>query len=215
MSTRTRLSLGCGALVIIGAGAIVLSTNRVRSAEPAPGASTHQQLKEGGFANPELARFDMLIGPWKVTETHFNPSGEQIATVKGTEKISWILDHHAVRRSYETQTESTAFEAVGILTYNQAQREYQGAWFDNASTSGPVTVRGVWKEDPRSFVFTLEAVTRGGAIVRYRVVEELPDEERRIATTYLLKGGELIKRLEVRYQRYSKCPPLVRPIFGE
>ncbi|MEK7757891.1 MAG: DUF1579 family protein, partial [Planctomycetota bacterium] len=92
------------------------------------------------FANPEIARLDIFIGPWSVTESHFNPRGELIATVKGTEEITWILDHRAIRRAYSTATGSTIFKAHGTLTWNNADKKYHGVWFDNVSTAGPTTV---------------------------------------------------------------------------
>lgn len=158
------------------------------------------------FANPELARLDMFIGPWSVTENHFNPRGELIATVKGTEEITWILDHRAIRRAYSTAPDATVFKAQGTLTWNSAEKKYHGAWFDNVATAGPTTVTGSWDDQTQTMLFHLESAGRDGSIVRHRVVERFADPQTRVATTYLIEGTSLVKRMEVEYKRAIPCP---------
>ncbi len=166
------------------------------------------------FASPELAKLDIFIGPWSVTESHFNPRGELIATVKGTEEIAWILDHRAIRRAYSTATGSTIFKAQGTLTWNNAEKKYRGVWFDNASTAGPTTVTGSWDDQTRTMLFHLESAGMDGSIVRYRVVERFADPQTRVATTYLIEGSNLIKRMEVEYKRATPCPAKALTIMG-
>ena len=166
------------------------------------------------FANPELARLDIFIGPWSVTESHFNPRGELIATVKGTEEITWILDHRAIRRAYSTATDPTIFKAQGTLTWNDTEKKYHGVWFDNVSTAGPTTVTGSWDDQVRTMLFQVESPGRDGTIVRYRVVERFADPQTRVATTYLIEGSNLVKRMEVEYKRATPCPARALTIFG-
>jgi len=166
------------------------------------------------FASPELARLDVFIGPWSVTENHFNPRGELIATVKGTEDITWILDHRAIRRAYATATDSKVFKANGTLTWNDAEKKYQGVWFDNVSTSGPMTVMGSWDDETKTMIFQVESSGREGSTVRYRVVERITDPQTRVATTYLIDGANLVKRMEVEYKRATPCPAKAFGIIG-
>lgn len=166
------------------------------------------------FASPELARLDLFVGPWSVTESHFNPRGELIATVKGTEEITWILDHRAIRRVYSTATGSTIYKAHGTLTWNNADKKYHGVWFDNVSTAGPTTVTGSWDDQTRTMLFHLDSAGRDGSIVRYRVVERFADPQTRVATTYLIEGSSLIKRMEVEYKRALPCPAKAITILG-
>ncbi len=158
------------------------------------------------FANPELARLDLFIGPWSVTESHFNPRGELIATVKGTEEITWILDHRAIRRAYSTTPGSAAFKAQGTLTWNSAEKKYHGVWFDNVSTAGPTTVTGNWDDQTQTMLFHLESAGKDGGVVGHRVVERFADPQTRVATTYLIEGSNLVKRMEVEYKRALPCP---------
>ncbi len=163
------------------------------------------------FASPELAALELFIGPWSVTESHFDPAGKTIATVKGTEEIAWILDHHAIRRVYAT-TGDKVFKAQGLLTWNGVEKKYHGVWFDNASTYGPSTCKGTWNGETRTMVFELESAGPGGTI-RHRVVEKFVDAEKREAATYLVDGSKLIKRLEVEYRRTQPCPDRLRGLF--
>jgi len=166
------------------------------------------------FASPELARLDVFIGPWSVTETHFNPRGEQIGAVKGTEEITWVLDHRAIRRAYSTATDSKTFKAAGMLTWNVAEKKYHGVWFDNVSTAGPTTVWGTWDDSTRTMLFEVTASSEDGPPVRYRVVERFADPQTRVATTYLVEGGNLVKRMEVEYKRAAPCPAKALSILG-
>ncbi len=175
--------------------------------EPAAGAST-----KDGFPNPELARLDRYIGSWKVTEIHFDERGEAIHAAKGTEKITWILDQHAIQRDYHSSTDTTAFEAIGTLTYNQAAKQYQGVWFDNARTTGPSTVGAVWNEAEEALEYTTEARAEDGSMVRYKTVETFSSEELRVATTYRIEGAASVKCLKVQYKRAQPCPGKIRVI---
>jgi hypothetical protein len=158
------------------------------------------------YPNPQLARLDDLVGTWKVTEQHFNERGDEVASASGTEEIMWILDRHALKRSYQTSTTKTSYSAIGTFTWNDAEGRYRGVWFDNFSTSGPTVVNGKWDDNESAFVFVLEAKSRDGTALRHKVVERFEDERTRVATTYALNGDKAVKRLEVRYARTSPCP---------
>ena len=179
------------------------------------GAGAGAPTSSREFANPQLASLDLYVGTWDVAEEHYDARGHVVATVQGAEEITWILDQHAIRRTYTTSTESRVFRAIGTLTWNKATQQYRGVWFDNVSTTGPTRVTGAWSPDTLTMVFTLESLADDGSTVRYKVVERFLDEERRLATTYLLKGSEVVKRLEVHYKRTIPCPDRLRIVFDE
>lgn len=166
------------------------------------------------FPNAELARLEIFIGPWSVTESHFNPRGEVIGSAKGTEEIIWMLDYHAIRRSYASSGGSTTFRATGTLTWNAAEKKYHGNWYDNASTLGPTTVKGTWDDATKTMTLDVESTGPDGKAVRHKVVEKFESGEKRTATTYLVDGSNLVKRLEVVYQRTTPCPAKIRTILG-
>ncbi len=189
----------------------------IRQDEPSPtkeNAEPMQAERAVEFASPELAALDDFIGPWSVIENHFNPRGELIATVKGTEDVTWILDHRAIRRAYSTATDSTIFKAHGTLTWNNTEKEYQGVWFDNVSTSGPTTVTGSWDNATKTMQFQMESTGKNGVAVRYRAVERFTDPQTRMSTTYLIDGSNLVKRMEVEYKRAIPCPMKKFTIIG-
>ena len=175
-------------------------------------ASGDEKEPEPEFASPQLATLELFLGPWRVTEDHFDAKGEVMATVRGTEEVAWILDRHAIRRVYTTTTTSTVFRAIGTLTFSDAEDAYRGAWFDNASTSGPSLVKGEWDDKARTMVFTVEKRAKGGKVSRYRVVDRFTDDERRVVTTYMIDGNKNVKLVEVRYRRAIPCPDKLRGI---
>lgn len=166
------------------------------------------------FPNPELARLEIFIGPWSVAESHFNPRGEVIASAKGTEEIIWMLDYHAIRRSYASSGGATTFRATGMLAWNAAEKKYHGHWYDNASTLGPTTVKGTWDDATKTMTLDVESTGPDGKPVRHKVVEKFESGEKRTATTYLVDESNLVKRLEVVYQRTTPCPDRIRTILG-
>ncbi len=165
------------------------------------------------YVNAEMGRLERYFGLWSVTERHFDELGRSVGVVKGREEVEWILKDHAIKRNYRTGTKPNVFEAIGLLTWNTAERKYRGVWMDNASTLGPTTVTGEWNPKTEVFVFTLDAVGQDGKKVRYRVIEKFDDDDTRHATTYALEGEQLIKRLEVQYKRALPCPDKMRKIL--
>ena len=179
----------------------------------ARGQSTGEKPFE--YVSPEVARLEMLYGVWRVTERHFNAKGKTVAIVKGAEKIEWLLDRRAIRRDYSTTTDTMVFRAFGILTWNDAEKKYNGVWFDNVSTVGPATVEGVWDEKNRTMTFNVQSLAQNGSTMRHKVVERFEDGEKRVATTYLVDGKKMIKRMEVQYKRARSCPGRIRTIFDD
>lgn len=161
----------------------------------------------------ELIPLDLFVGPWRVMENHFNARGEVIATVRGNEEISWVLDRRAIRRIYTTSTESSVFRAIGMLTWNSVEKMYHAVWFDNRAKTGPVTMKGEWFPKSKTMEFAVETRGEDGSEIRYKVVERFLDAERRVATTFLTTGGTVVKRMEVEYRRVTPCPKGVRAIL--
>ena len=124
-----------------------------------------------------------------------------------------MVDRRVLERTYITSTGSAVFRAIGLLAWNDVLKCYQGVWFDNVSTSGPNSVKGEWKQDTRTMVFSVESSAEGGVTVRHKVVERFIDEEKRVATTYRIVGTQVVKLLEVQYKRAIPCPAGVRIIF--
>lgn len=168
-----------------------------------------QQIK---YVNAEMERLERYYGLWSVTERHFDERGNSIGVVKGREEVEWILKDHAIKRTYRTGKKPNVFEAIGLLTWNSAERKYRGVWMDNTSTLGPTTVTGEWNPKTEVYVFTLDAVGKDGKNLRYRVIEKFDDDDTRHATTYSVVGEQLIKRLEVQYKRAAPCPDKIRQL---
>ncbi len=198
MSTRFRLRLI--ALTLVGTVSVTVDA-----------AADDEESIE--YVSPEIACLEQFIGLWLVTETHYDAQGKVVAEVDGKEKISWILDSHAIRRVYTSGTQPNVYRAIGTLTFNDAENKYHGVWFDNVSTAGPRTVKGEWTDDTRTMVYSLESSDKGGSKARYKVVDRFIDEKQRVATTYSVEGARTVKRMEVQYKRPNPCPGKIRIIY--
>jgi len=166
------------------------------------------------YVNPETARLEQFIGTWKVTERHFAENGKIIASATGLEEITWMLDRRAIQRSYRTSSGKTAFHAIGILTWNGAEKKYHGVWFNNTSTTGPTIVKGDWPEESATLTMELEATAGDGSRLKLKVIERHIDHDKRVRTTYSIDGDQVVKRLEVSYERTIPCPAKMRILNG-
>ena len=162
--------------------------------------------KSSRYFRPELEKLEALYGQWKVTVHHYDVRGERVATVEGKEQVGWILNDHAIQREYQTGQGADSYKALGTLTWNDAERRYQGVWFDSVSTTGPTIVTGSWDEDTRTFFFDVETLGKDGSTIRYKVEDRLLESEKRIATTYLVSGDRRTRVLETHYKRARPCP---------
>jgi len=158
---------------------------------------------------PTSEGFDVLdrfVGPWTLTERHFDAAGGVIATVKGTEEIVWILDKHAIRRTYVSTSDTRRFRAIGLLSWNAASGDFQGTWFDNTANNGPMIVHGQWDPKKNTMVYRYSVPVRKGTAREFNVVERFVDGSTRVATTFEVTGGTVQKRTEVEYKRAAPCP---------
>lgn len=223
MISRTSSTVRPLVLAVVVASAVMADAQTKRDSADSPKSAKPTSLQtahteESGSsksASPELALLEPFIGTWRVTETHYDRRGEIVATVKGTEEVRWILERHALQRDYQTDTGSGLFHAIGTLTYNAAAKRYLGVWFDNVSDAGPTSVSGEWQKATRTMIFAVESRGKDGETVKFKIIEQFPDDERRIATTYLLEGSHVVKRMEVTYIRTIPCPAGVRGVFDD
>ncbi len=173
------------------------------------------------FPNTQLAELDRFYGGWHVVETHFDARGEVLSKAKATEEVAWILDNHALRRTYLRKTEKRVVEVISTITWNEALKQYRGASFDNQSSvdkqgrGGPTLMSGEWSADTEVFVFNLETVGADGETIRHRVVERILNDEERAATIYRMTDDGVQKIMEAHYKRAVPCPDRLRVIFGE
>ena len=202
-----------GRAVIIQMVGVVLLLSGASPGEPArekqlPKSKEQQNAREKAeeFAFAELAVLDRFAGPWNVSESHFNSRGEVVGSAKGIEEGAWALDRRALRRTYTTGEEGNLFRAIGMITWDAAEKRFEGAWFDNASTSGPTALTGAWDEASKTMTFTLASTAADGKSVQHKVIDRFLDDEHRVATTYKVVGNQVEKIIEVQFTRAIPCP---------
>lgn len=199
--------------IIVGVIAVLMllpdSISRDRaSAQQAAPSKEQKPTKDAvpEFASPELAVLDRFAGPWNVAESHFNARGEIVGSAKGIEGGAWILDRRALQRTYTSGEEGKLFRAIGMITWDAAEKQYEGTWFDNSGNSGPTALTGLWDEPSKTMTFTLTSNTSDGKPVRHKVIDRFLDEEHRVATTYKVVGNQVEKVIEVQFTRARPCP---------
>ena len=146
------------------------------------------------------------LGLWVVNERHVGPSGETLGEARGVEEIRPVLEDRAIRRIYRSGGASEPYVAEATFTWNQAEGVFHGFWLDNRSVNGPTVSRGTWNAQTRTMVYDMTQADAAGRTERFRVVERFIDDKHRTATTYRLRGKELIKVLEVDYVLSGPCP---------
>lgn len=203
--------------IITGIAGVFLLLSVYGRSEPASaqqgGAPKEQKSSketQPEFASPELAVLDRFAGPWNVAESHFNSRGDVVGSAKGIEEGAWVLDRRALRRTYTSGEEGKLFHAIGMITWDAAEKQYEGTWFDNANTTGPTALTGVWDEPSRTMTFTLRSNAPDAKPVQHKVVDRFVDEEHRVATTFKILGNQMEKVMEVQFARARPCPNNLR-----
>lgn len=188
-------------LLLVSSGLFCLAQTSVPTTQEEP-----EHVKPVSSPVPELAALEKYVGHWNILEHHFDNSGRETATVKGTEDITWALGGRWLRRVYTTATASSRYQAIGMFSWNAAEGRYVGAWFDDVSSNGPTQFSAEWNDETLTLVSAAKQSIGGGSSREFRVVERFESDDRRVATTYLIENKSLTKRLEVEYVRAAPCP---------
>ncbi len=168
-------------------------------------SAKRRAMSEGYPTGPMWDLLDQFAGVWTVTEHHYDALGQVIATVEGTEEVVWILDGHAIERSYTTKTDDKTYKAIGTFVWNDATQTFEGVWFDNRAGGGATISKGSWNEDRRMIHYKLETEGGSGKSTRYEVLDRITSKDTHVATTYVVSGAKRLKRLVVNYKRNEPC----------
>jgi len=187
-------------LTVVSGVPIVSAQDAPKNAKESPDKAPAEDRR-----GQELKRLQMYAGSWSVTERHFDAQGEVVATVKGTENVTWLLSGTALRRAYSTDAATSTYHALGTITWNDVEKKYHGVWFDDVSTGGPTISKGDWNEETRTMTMRNERSGPAEKPLVYNVIEKFLDDENRVATTYRVDGSTITKLLEVQYKRIE-CP---------
>ena len=199
---RTTLAAFVGHFILAGA-----TWGQSVAKQDASAPLKNSTQKPNAPASAEFAVLDRFAGPWEVSETHFNALGDTVGSAKGTEEGAWVLDGRALQRTYTTGVQGNLFRAVGMIAWDAAEKQFEGAWFDNASTNGPTALTGNWDEAAKTMTFTLTSTGADGKPVQHKVIDQFLDDEHRVATTYKVLGGNQVEKIiEVQFKRARPCP---------
>lgn len=196
-----------GMLLTAAIFAVLTTFNMSALADPvADKPEQHVRSGSDSSIESELTALAPMVGVWELTERHFDESGAQVGTVKGSEEIDFVLNKRAIRRQYSSGSDGGGFKAFGMLTFNATVKRFEGYWMDTAALNGPVAVSAEWNPATKTLVSSLTTASPGSDGVEFKVTDRLVDDEHRAATTYEIKKGKTIKRMEVDYVRSVRCP---------
>lgn len=167
------------------------------------------------YPNAETERLEIYVGAWSVTERHYDARGEEIGVVKGGEDIVWVLDRHAIGRTYTTTHGEALYRATATIKWIPGDKLYRGVWFDNRPESAPTTVTAEWNAVEKTMLWKMDVQIPGGPREEYKIVEKFLDGDRREAVTYRVDKTGVTKTLVVQYKRTVPCPGRVRMFLGD
>ncbi len=191
-------------------GGLIIASTLLATGLLATAAISQQESAKESASSTGLDVLNRYLGAWTLTEHHFDAKGKVIATVKGTEEIGWVLDEHAIQRTYISKSDTLTFRAIGLLTFNAVEESYDGTWMDNVSKSGPTSVTGRWDPKQSAMIFKYTAKGANKVAKEFQVIDRFTSESTRVATTFEITGGTVQKRMEVEYKRIVPCPPTLR-----
>ena len=198
-----RALLGGLAWSVIVTG-IVLAQSPIKPVPPSPPPKS--SWEKNATASPELAVLDRFAGQWEVSESHYDSLGAVVGSAKGIEEGAWILDGRTLQRTYTTGVEGNLFRAVGMITWDAAEKHFEGVWFDNTSTNGPTALTGTWDEASKTMTFTLSSTGPDGKPIQHKVIDRFLDDEHRLVSTFKVTGNQVEKVIEVQFKRARPCP---------
>jgi hypothetical protein len=149
---------------------------------------------------PQHAALKPLEGSWKATVKSFMGPGEP-AVSEGTAENQMILGGRFLRQEYHGTFMGQPFEGYGVTGYDNAKKQYVGAWVDSVGTmiqtttgsmdkSGKVlTLHGTW-DDP-----VTHKKTPTKQIVR------ITDDKTNVFEMYGQMEGKEVKQMEITYTR--------------
>jgi len=141
-----------------------------------------------------------MAGKWKTTNRSWMGPGEPVVT-EGTCENSWIMGNRYMRSAYKGEFDGKPFEGMGLMGYDNQQKEFVSVWCDNLGT-GLMMSDGT--ADPSGKVFTMmskmpDPVT--GQLLDIKMVTKVIDENQHTMSMLSMKDGKEHLDMEISYTR--------------
>jgi Protein of unknown function (DUF1579) len=177
--------------------------------QPADGASmdkAHQEMmaKMMEYATPGEGHkaLEPLVGNWDYTVTWWETPDAKPQKSTGTSEAKWIMGGRYLEQTAEGMSMGQEFKGMGIMGYDNMEKEYNGVWIDNMGT-GMMTSTGSY--DPAAKSFTEKGsftCPQEGGEKSYHGVTTLINPDKYTYEMYVAgKDGKEVRVMEIVYTR--------------
>lgn len=107
--------------------------------------------KEYSTPNENHKLLDFFLGKWDYTVKWWMSPDAKPEESKGNGEVKWIMGGRFLEQSVQGTSMNQPFNGMGILGYDNAEKEYKSVWIDNMGT-GMMVGSGTY--DPSTKTFT-------------------------------------------------------------
>lgn len=91
-----------------------------------------------------------LVGKWDYTVSWWETPDAQPQTSTGTSETKWIMGGRFLEQTAQGTAMGQEFHGMGLMGYDNMQKEYTGVWIDNMGT-GMMTSTGTYDAASKTF----------------------------------------------------------------
>lgn len=196
-------------ITILCMGAQAANVLAQDNTEPAKGDAMdkmHQEMmaKWKEYATPGEGHkaLEPLVGNWDYTVTWWETPDSQPQKSTGTSEVKWIMGGRFLEQTAKGMSMGQEFHGMGIMGYDNMEKEYTGVWIDNMGT-GMMESTGSYDPSTKSFTEkgTFSCPQEGGE-KSYRGVTTLVSADNYTYEMYVTgKDGKESRVMEIVYTR--------------
>lgn len=124
-------------LIATAALALVGCATSASYESPAADMTDEQMMQERmkwGTPGAHHEALAPLVGEWTVEMTTPARDDMEAQTYSGTATSEWIMDGRFLREDFNMDWEGMPFQGVGVMGYDNFQKQYQHVWMDDMNT---------------------------------------------------------------------------------
>ena len=162
------------------------------------------KMKEFSTPNENHKQLDKLAGSWDFTmKMWMSPDAATPEESTGTSDVKWILDGRFIEENVTGTSMGQPFTGMGIVGYDNIQKQYNSVWLDNMSTG---MMKGTGSFDAATNTFKQSGdftcpMTQGSRTYHDEI--KVIDENTHVMEMYMTDpaSGKEFKTMELSYTR--------------
>jgi len=147
----------------------------------------------------QYAQLASLSGHWAVRQSMWTDPKAPPAIDHGTATYAMVLGGHHLRQDLRIAS-SKPFEGLGYIGYDDATGKYYSSWMDT-NVSAMILAHGDYDAASRTYTFTGEMPSKGGAPVPVREVMHIADNDHFVYEYYETRDGKEALAVNLQYTR--------------